>query len=143
MIINMPLLLTTPTPLSVCDDDANPNDGFHTFDLTVRDVMITQGLSGYTVTYFPTLADAQNLTNAIGTPTAYTNLTSPVQTVGVRVTSAAGCYSVTTLDIRVLPIPTPNTNPPSLGVQCDYNNPGDMLEYFNYELCDYKSKNLG
>ena len=93
--------------------------------------MITQGLAGYTVTYYPTLADAQNVTNAIGTPTAYTNTTAPVQTLGVRVTSAAGCYSVTTLDIRVLPIQTPNTNPPSLGAQCDYNNPGDMLEFFD------------
>ena len=79
VIINRPLLLTTPTPLSVCDDDANPNDGFHSFDLTVRDVMITQGLSGYTVTYFPTLADAQNVTNASGTPTTYTNITAPVK----------------------------------------------------------------
>ena len=45
IIINIPLLLTTPTPLSVCDDDANPNNQFHSFDLTVGDVMITQGLS--------------------------------------------------------------------------------------------------
>jgi gliding motility-associated-like protein len=63
--------------------------------------------------------------------TNYTNTQAAVQTLGVLVTSAAGCTSVTTLDIRVLPVPTPNTNPPSLGVQCDYNNPGDMLEFFD------------
>ena len=63
--------------------------------------------------------------------TAYTNITPAVQTLGVVVTSAAGCQSITTLDIRVLPIPTPNTNPPSLGAQCDDNNPGDMLEVFD------------
>jgi len=132
VIINIPLLLTTPTPLSLCDDDANPNNQFHSFDLTVRDVMITQGLSGYTVTYYSTYALAQvGGASDIADFTNYTNTQPAVQTLGVRVTSAAGCYSVTTLDIRVLPIPTPNTNPPSLGVQCDYNNPGDMLEYFN------------
>jgi gliding motility-associated-like protein len=132
IIINIPLLLTVPTPLSLCDDDANPNNQFHSFDLTVRDAMITQGLSGYTVTYYSTYALAQ-VGGASDIPdfTNYTNTQPAVQTLGVRVTSAAGCYSVTTLDIRVLPIPTPNTNPPSLGVQCDYNNPGDMLEYFN------------
>ncbi|WP_412464645.1 choice-of-anchor L domain-containing protein [Flavobacterium mekongense] len=132
IIVNIPLLLTTPTPLSLCDDDANPNDQFHSFDLTVRDVMITQGLSGYTVTYYSTYALAQvGGASDIADFTNYTNVQPAVQTLGVRVTSAAGCYSVTTLDIRVLPIPTPNTNPPSLGAQCDYNNPGDMLEYFD------------
>ncbi|RKS02724.1 T9SS type B sorting domain-containing protein [Flavobacterium sp. 102] len=133
IIVNIPLLLITPTPLSLCDDDANPNDQFHSFDLTIRDVMITQSLSGYTVTYYPSyaLAQAGNPANAIATPTAYTNTSPAVQTLGVVVTSAAGCSSVTTLDIRVLPIPTPNTNPPSLGAKCDDNNPGDMMEVFD------------
>ena len=133
IIVNIPLSLTTPTPLSLCDDDTNPNDQFHSFDLRVRDVMITQGLPGYTVTYYPSYALAQggNPANAIATPTAYTNTSPAVQTLGVVVTSAAGCQSVTTLDLRVLPIPTPNTNPPSLGAQCDNNNPGDMQEVFN------------
>ncbi|MGL2967626.1 adhesin, partial [Flavobacterium sp. XGLA_31] len=53
LIINKPLLLTTPTPLSLCDDDNQPNNQFTTFDLTVRNTMINQGLgSGYTVTYY-------------------------------------------------------------------------------------------
>jgi hypothetical protein len=132
IIINIPLLLTTPTPLSVCDDDANPNNQFHSFDLTVRDALITQGLPGYTVTYYSTYALAQAAgVSDIADFTNYTNTQAAVQTLGVLVTSAAGCTSVTTLDIRVLPVPTPNTNPPSLGVQCDYNNPGDMLEFFD------------
>jgi gliding motility-associated-like protein len=135
IIINIPLQLTTPQPLSLCDDDANPNDQFHSFDLTVRDATITQGLLGYMVTYYSTYALAQ-----AGGPTDitdfsnYTNTQAAVQTLGVLVTSAAGCTSVTTLDIRVLPIPTPNTNPPSLGAQCDDNNPGDMMEVFDLTL---------
>ncbi|MGL2964948.1 hypothetical protein ACSVH2_14105, partial [Flavobacterium sp. RSB2_4_14] len=60
LVINTPLLLTTPAPLSVCDDDANPNNQFHSFDLTVKTAEITQNLPGYTVAYYPSLADAQN-----------------------------------------------------------------------------------
>jgi hypothetical protein len=131
LIVNTPLLLTFPTVLAVCDDDANPNNLITTFDLTVKDNEITQGLIGYTVTYFPSLANAQIGTNAIANPTSYVNVLPSVQTLGVKVTSSLGCSSITTLDIRVLPIPTPNTNPPALVSQCDINNPGDMFEVFD------------
>ncbi|MBF6640198.1 hypothetical protein IVB69_01770, partial [Flavobacterium sp. J49] len=104
---NIPLLLTTPAPLSVCDNDTNPNDQYHSFDLTVKDAEITQNLSGYTVVYYPSLALAQaGGATTITDFTAYTNIAPAVQTLGVVVTSAAGCQSITTLDIRVLPVPT-------------------------------------
>ena len=130
--INSPLLLTTPTPLSVCDVDANANDQHHAFDLTVKDTQINQG-TGYAVTYYPSLLDAQNNTNAISPADAlgYINIPPAVQTLGVVVTTPAGCQSITTLDIRVLPIPTPNTNPTPLAPKCDDTNPGDMMEVFD------------
>ncbi|KAK6020798.1 hypothetical protein OSTOST_13541, partial [Ostertagia ostertagi] len=132
IVINSPLLLITPTPLSLCDDDANPNNQFHSFNLTVKNNEITQNLP-YTVTYYPSyaLAQAGVAGTEIATPTAYTNISPAVQTLGVVVTTGAGCKSITTLDIRVLPIPTPRTNPPALPAKCDDNNPGDMLEYFD------------
>ena len=130
--INTPLLLTTPTPLSVCDVDANANDQHHAFDLTIKDTEINQG-TGFAVTYYPSLLDAQNNTNVISATAAlaYVNIPPAVQTLGVVVTTTAGCQSITTLDIRVLPIPTPNTNPRPLAPQCDDNNPGDMMEVFD------------
>ncbi len=126
-------LVSTPTNLSVCDDDANPNDQYHSFNLTVRDTEITQNAVGSTVTYYPSLNDAVNNTNPITTPTNYINVQPAVQTLGVRVmdSSPLACTSITTLDIRVFPIPTPNTNPPPLAAQCDNNNSGDMLEVFD------------
>jgi gliding motility-associated-like protein len=118
--------------LSICDDDTNPNDQYFSFNLTLKNAQITQNLTGYTVTYYPSLSDAQNNTNVITTPTAYTNIFPAVQTLGVVVTNiATSCKSITTLDIRVLPIPTPNTDPPSLGAKCDDNNPGDLKEIFD------------
>ncbi|MFM7016756.1 MAG: adhesin, partial [Bacteroidota bacterium] len=131
--INTPLLLTTPTPLSLCDVDDHPNDQFHVFDLTVKDSEINMG-TGYQVTYYPSLAAAQaGGVSTITTPTAYQNdpLHPAVQTCGAVVTTPAGCKSITTLDIRVLPIPTPNTNPTPLAPKCDDHNPGDMLEVFD------------
>jgi gliding motility-associated-like protein len=130
--IDTPLLLTTPTPLSVCDDDAAPNDQHYVFNLTVKDAEINQG-TGYTVTYYPSLLDAQNNTGAISAAdaVAYINIPPAVQTLGVVVTTTAGCQSITTLDIRVLPIPTPNTNPTPLAPKCDDNSPGDMMEVFD------------
>jgi gliding motility-associated-like protein len=116
--------------LNICDNDSHPNDLFTTFDLTVKDATITQGLLGYTVTYYPSFPVTPTSV-AIATPIAYINAIPAVQTLGVMVTSAQGCKSYTTLDIRVLPIPVPRTNPPALAAQCDDNNPGDLQEVFD------------
>ncbi|WP_164975479.1 hypothetical protein, partial [Flavobacterium piscinae] len=59
LIVNLPLALTVPDPISLCDE-ALPNDQFTAFDLTIRDNDITNGLGGYTVTYYPSLQNAQN-----------------------------------------------------------------------------------
>jgi large repetitive protein len=105
VIINTPLALTTPAPLSLCDDDAQPNNQFHVFDLTVRDNDINQG-TGYQVAYYPSFPVTSSSV-AIATPTSYQNTSAAVQTLGVMVTTTAGCISYTTLTIRVLPVPTP------------------------------------
>jgi large repetitive protein len=44
--------------------------------------------------------------------------------------SVLGCESITTLDIRVLPIPVPLEDPEMIEL-CDDNNPGDMTEDFD------------
>ncbi|MCF6130292.1 T9SS type B sorting domain-containing protein, partial [Flavobacterium sp. AS60] len=134
LLINPPMALTTPAPLSICDDDTNPNNQYTEFDLTVKNNEITGGLPNTTVTYYPSYPVTASSV-AIPNPTSYTNISPAVQTLGVMVTNAQGCRSYTTLDIRVLPIPTPRTtgiNP--LPPQCDINNTGDMLETFNLTL---------
>lgn len=119
IIINTPLALTPPPALSVCDDDSLPNNTFTTFDLTVRTIDITGNLPGYTITFYPSWPITAGSV-AIGNPTAYMNTQAAVQTLGVMVTSPEGCRSYTTMDIRVLPVPTPNrTNIPVLAPQCE------------------------
>ena len=134
LLINPPLALTTPTPLSICDDDAVPNNQYTEFDLTVKNNEITQGQANMTVTYYPSYPVTSSSV-AIPNPTTYTNVLPAVQTLGVMVTNAQGCRSYISLDIRVLPIPTPRTTGiRPLPAQCDINNTGDMLETFNLTL---------
>jgi gliding motility-associated-like protein len=112
--IGIPLVVPTPQPINECD--ALPNDQFAVFDLTVREIT---ALPGYTFQYYPSLSDAQNDTNQITNITSYTNILPAVQTLGVRIISTQGCVGITTLNIRVLPSPEPNTNPNVLPAVCE------------------------
>ncbi|MGL2967577.1 T9SS type A sorting domain-containing protein [Flavobacterium sp. XGLA_31] len=125
LVIAGPLSLTTPTVYAVCDSDAQPNNQYTYFDLNVKNSEITQGLPGYTVTYYPSYPITPSSV-AIANPTAYVNVQPAVQTLGVMVTSPSGCVSYTTLDIRVYPIPLPNTNPNTI-VACDTDGNGSEL----------------
>ena len=136
--VEFPPVIVTPTPLSICDElDANyyeDNDQIAVFDLTVKNDEITGGTGSWTVTYYETLANAQADTNPIPDPTMYQNTSAGVQTVYVRVTDAdTGCFSFTTLTIRVLPNPTPTQNPTDLELCDDVNvvGPNDMIEVFD------------
>ena len=87
-----------------------------------------------TVTYYETLADAQADTNEIPDPTMYQNTDPAVQTVHVRVTdNDTGCFSLTTLTIRVLNNPSPTENPTDLELCDDVNivGPNDLIEEFD------------
>src|SRR5690606_25818100 len=62
----------------------------------------------------------------IANPSAYTNTSNP-QTLGIEVISPDGCRSYSTVDIRVLPLPTPNT--PAALVACDTALPHATEEF--------------
>ena len=134
LIVNPLPVIVLPTPLELCDDAVA--DQRTIFDLTDKNLEITDGDGSLEVVYYTTLLDAQDATNAIADPTAYTNTAiSPAaanpQTLHVRVSDLdTGCYVLTTLTIRVLPNPTPNLNPDNL-IACDDTNSGDGLEVFN------------
>ncbi|RWW92014.1 hypothetical protein EPI11_16550, partial [Flavobacterium cerinum] len=138
--VNKPLLLTTPPMLTVCTETL-PNTGQAVFDLTQRDNDILGPLGvgkGYTVAYYETNPKTNPLAVAIATPTAYTNPAPPAgnpKTLYVVVTSKEGCKSYTTLTIKVLPLPMPDTTPDRLEL-CDDNNSPDGIEIFNLKLAE-------
>ena len=134
IIVNPLPVMVQATPLELCDDAVA--DQQTTFDLTEKNLEITDGDGSLEVVYYTTLLDAEDATNAIADPTAYTNTAigtaaANPQTVHIRVTDLdTGCYDLTTLTIRVLPNPTPNLNPDNL-IACDDTNSGDGLEVFD------------
>jgi large repetitive protein len=119
--VGRPLELTTPPMFTVCNTELpNTNPQTEVFDLTTQNntILGPMGIGqGYTVEYYEEEEDALDDANAIATPTTYTNL-STVQTLYVGVTSPEGCRSYTTLTLKVLPLPTPDTEPDAL-VSCD------------------------
>ena len=126
LTVNAPLALTTPTPLSMCDDGPTSTLPQVVFDLTVKDDEIVGPgniAAGYTVAYYVSQADQQAGINAITPATAFTN-TSNAQTLYVAVTgpNPTNCRSFTTLTIRVIPLPVPLLDAPEL-IVCDDNAP--------------------
>ena len=109
-----PLVLQQPAIIELCDT-ALPNDGSMEVDLTVREYDLFGGQLpfGAVITYYRTLADAQNGWNNIGNPKQFYNNTNP-QTIYIAVESQYGCRSITTLTVRVLPLPEPNMDPTPL-----------------------------
>jgi len=121
-----------PTPLVVCDDLGMNNDGFTSFNLTLKNDEITGMVPGVEVRYYETPQDAQDDTNRIDPETDYTN-TSNTQDVFVRVIDGnTGCIAFTTLTLQVLPNPTPNDADPI--ELCDDNDPGDEMEVFDLTI---------
>jgi gliding motility-associated-like protein len=97
-----------PAVLSICEDDASPNDGITEFDLTELDEQMLDGQDpvNFTVTYYETLEDADNAVNALAT--TYENTSNP-QVIFARVdndtTVDTQCYAIAeaTLEVNLLP----------------------------------------
>jgi gliding motility-associated-like protein len=128
------LPITDPSPLELCDDLGQPNDGFTAFNLTLKNSEITNGVLTQGVSYFETEQDARDGVRRIDPETAYVNTSNP-QVLYVRVEdSNSGCVSFTTLTIKVIPNPTPVAPDPI--ALCDYNvivppGPYDGVELFD------------
>ena len=95
-------LANEPSPLVVCDDN---NDGIAVFDLTIVISEVTGGNSNVSVTFYENAADATTANFAIANPANYSNTVNP-QTIFIRVEDdVTGCFSITTVELRVEPIP--------------------------------------
>jgi hypothetical protein len=97
---------TITNPISeyfICDND---NDSTETFDLTSKYAEIVNILTGITLTYYNTEADAEagDPANEIPTPTTY--ISSGGETIWVRATDLAGCITIGSFDLVAGMIPT-------------------------------------
>ena len=127
IIVNALPEITTPEPLELCDngDDGEDSNGVvQTFILGDKDAEILNGIAptAATVSYHFTQADAESGANAIASDQPFTNTDPFVQTLWVRVEfTHNGCYSLTTLTLRVNPLPTPLTPEPVEACDADAN----------------------
>ena len=105
LVVNSLPNISAPAPLEMCDSGVP--DGFTQFDLTEKDLEITNGQSNLTVSYHYTQADANTGNNPIFSP--YTNVTADSEQLFVRIVNTnTGCFVTTTLPILVIANPIIN-----------------------------------
>lgn len=105
IVVNQAPVIVQPNDLLICDDNSN---GIGTFDLTVQEPAILNGINpqDVTITYYEFLLDAQFGTNSIFVPSNFANIISFQQTIFVRVQdNFSGCVSITNFDVIVNPTP--------------------------------------
>ena len=140
LVVNLPLQLPSNASLTVCDVD---NDGFAVFNLTgSQNAILVNAVnpSNYQVHFYHTEFGAINetATELINSSGSFTNLISGNSTIGVRVEHiSTGCFSTTTLNLNLIPLPDVSAiTLPNL-VLCDEVTPYDLSEEF--DLTVYES----
>lgn len=115
LVVN-PLPTVTPlVELRQCDDDT---DGFSLFNLNQASEEISANFANETFTFYPSLTDAQDDTNAITNPTTYQNQVVTTDKVWARTITQQGCFRISEVDIIVSTTSIPVTFAPSF-TECD------------------------
>ena len=119
-------LAYTPPVLNNCDSDS---DGFGVFILTDRDLDISGGVTGVTISYHETLSDAENNVTALTSPYASTEINT--QIVFARVENPTISTLCSTIVELVLVVnPTPQLFDPTPLEVCD----DDTDEFGQFDL---------
>ncbi len=118
-----------------CADDFGvniaPEQSTATFDLTQQNAVITGNVAATSVSYYTSLADAQAMTNAIATPSAFENTTNPQVIYARAVNTASSCESSTIESFEIFVQPLPYTNLTNEGGQiCVDEITGEALNPF-------------
>lgn len=133
--------ITSIVSLKQCDDNI---DGFSVFNLTEANSKISANYQNETFTYYKSAIEAQNGTNPIATPTAYTNQTVSNDVVYVRVVNTNGCFRVAQLNLNVSTTQIPATFTRSFTV-CDDDVLGtntDGIASFDFSTVTTQIQNI-
>lgn len=124
-----------------CDNDL---DAISTFNLTVKNNLISSNSANETFTYYTSLigANTANLAALISTPLAFSNTTPGSMPVWARVVNTNGCFRVAQINLQVLATQIPNTFNSAFEVCDDFldlnginnanNNKRDGVSTFNF-----------
>ncbi|NQX84332.1 MAG: T9SS type B sorting domain-containing protein [Flavobacteriaceae bacterium] len=114
LVINPNPIANTPETLNACDDVSN--DMITEFDLNIQDASVlgSQNASEFTITYYSSLAEAENGTNPL--PIPYEGANGEVIFVRIE-NNSTGCFSTTSFTLAVNEHP----NSPDPIENCDDN----------------------
>lgn len=101
-----------------CDDDL---DAVSSFNLTVKNDVISSNFTNETFTYYKTLvgANAADAAQLITTPLAFTNTTAGTMPVWTRVENSNGCFRIAQITLQVLATNIPSTYNIQVQPVCD------------------------
>ena len=130
-IVSYPNPNTNPPVIELCDT-TNQGDLQENFDLTLNENYIRNANTTYVITYHTSLPDAQNGLNPISNPTSFNSGNNSVwiRVVTSPVSTLISCSITIEQKLKVIPMPTPNLNPPLIRL-CDSNNASNMIEIFD------------
>ncbi|MCF7561778.1 T9SS type B sorting domain-containing protein [Sabulilitoribacter multivorans] len=135
LLVN-PILLFDNVVIPYCDDN---DDGIASIDLHSLDSIITSGNTDFTVTYFPTDADAQSNNTANQLPPFYTN-TNSIETIYARIENIdSGCSTVNPFQIEVLV--APSATEPIDVIICDNDQDGFSIINLEAKIDEAVSNN--
>ena len=106
LVVNQIPVVNPIVELRQCDDDT---DGFSIFNLNEAAQEVSANFANETFVFYPTLADAQNDTNAIADPIAYQNQTVTTDTVWVRTIRPPDCFAISEVRLIVSTTLIPST----------------------------------
>ncbi|MDO8336083.1 MAG: hypothetical protein Q7T74_04890, partial [Candidatus Saccharibacteria bacterium] len=135
-----------------CDDDL---DAVSTFNLTVKNEVISSNSANETFTYYTSLAGANtaDINELITTPLAFTNTKPGTMPVWARVVNFNGCFRTAKLTLQVLATNIPSSYNIKVQPVCDdfldvngnnnaNNNKRDGIATFNFSATKVTIQNL-
>ncbi len=134
-------IVTGTVSLKQCDDDV---DGFSYFNLEEAIAKITANATVETITFYKTLADAQNSSNVISNQTVYRNQTASSDKVYARVANNNKCYRIAQVNLIVSTTQIPATYSKTF-IQCDDKLSGtnkDGIASFDFSNVTTEIKNI-
>ena len=149
-LIVHPLPMVTPLiELRQCDTDT---DGFSLFNLNEAAQEISMNFANETFTFYTSLADAQNGTNAIVNTIAYQNQTVTTDQVWARTTTVNSCYRISEIALIVSTTGIPSTFQRTFNACDDFldingddnanNDDMDGITEFNFSSVTMEVENL-
>ena len=120
-------IILTPYSVKICDLNRNTSEAVA---LSSYFNELNSSITGFTITSYLSQNGAENeLISELISNTSYTQLISN-QTYWIRFQDFNGCYSVTSINVEIVPYPNPLTNPLKISL-CDDNGNNDLVEIFD------------